>query len=129
MENMVNRAPYSLYANGSSEGPFLNRGSGIVGIILRVEILNFEKIETSMGLIVIYSTLKIIPTIPLPWFERGPSEPPFACSLYGDLLMSFHIFLTKNRFFSKFKFQNFNCQNYSNYTKVRMGTPWTTICI
>ena len=33
-----------LYANGSPEGPLSNRGSGRAELILRVNVLNFEKI-------------------------------------------------------------------------------------
>ena len=44
-ENIKNITPVRLDANGSLEGTFLNHGNGIVGIILRVDILNFKKID------------------------------------------------------------------------------------
>ena len=44
-KHIRNSTPYRLYANGNPEGPLSNRGSGISGIILRVEILNLERID------------------------------------------------------------------------------------
>ena len=44
-ELIRNSTPYRLQANGSSEGPFSKCGSGITEIILRVVILNFQKID------------------------------------------------------------------------------------
>ena len=43
LENIRNDTPYILYADGSPEGPFSNRGSAIAGIILRFEISNLKK--------------------------------------------------------------------------------------
>ena len=43
-QHIRNSTPYRLYANGSSDDPLSNCGSGIAEIILWVEILNFKKI-------------------------------------------------------------------------------------
>ena len=42
-EHIRNCTPYRIYANNSPEDPLSNRGSAIAELILRVEILNFEK--------------------------------------------------------------------------------------
>ena len=42
-----NSTLYRLYANGSPKGTLSNRGSGIAGIISRIEILNFVKTNFS----------------------------------------------------------------------------------
>ena len=45
VEHIRNSTPNRLHANGSPEGTLLNRDSGIAGVILRVKILNLEKID------------------------------------------------------------------------------------
>ena len=46
MEHTRNSKPYRLYANDSTEGPLSNRSSEIAVLISRVEIFNFEKIDS-----------------------------------------------------------------------------------
>ena len=43
LEYIRKNTPYRLYANASPVGLLLKRDSRIVGIILKVEMLNFEK--------------------------------------------------------------------------------------
>ena len=43
-EHIRNSTANGLYANGGSKVPLSIRGSGIAILILRIEILNFEKI-------------------------------------------------------------------------------------
>ena len=45
LEHIRNSKPTQLYANCSPEDYLANRGSGIDGIILRVENLSFEKLD------------------------------------------------------------------------------------
>ena len=47
LEHIRNITLYRLYANDSSVCPVPNSGSGIAGIIFRIEISNFEKIDFS----------------------------------------------------------------------------------
>ena len=42
-EHIINSTPYKLNVNGSPEGPLSNRDGGIAGIILRIEIFNFNR--------------------------------------------------------------------------------------
>ena len=52
-------ASYRLYANGSPESTLSNRGCGISEIIVRVEILNFEKKKTKKKTIFAQKFMKI----------------------------------------------------------------------
>ena len=45
LEHIRNSTPTGLYTNGSPEDSLSSRGSEIIGTILRVEILTFEKID------------------------------------------------------------------------------------
>ena len=44
LDNIRNSTPYRVYVKGSPESPLSSRGSVLAGIILRVMMLNFEKI-------------------------------------------------------------------------------------
>ena len=44
-EHIRNSTPHRLYENGSPESVLSNRGNGIVVLILKVKIFNFEKID------------------------------------------------------------------------------------
>ena len=52
-EHIRNSTPYTLYENDNTEGTLSNRGSGIPGIILRFEKLNFETIDFYYPLIIL----------------------------------------------------------------------------